>query len=578
MATDTMKAWHLQSVRIGMLVLIALLIHWQHQKWLVSLQTVGLGAELLPLVHAVLPTAAKIVAPTTDNQFAVIADDTGTAVGRLARTSPQASHILGFSGPTDLLLIASLDDRLLAVKLLSSRDTRDHVQQVRDDPVFLNTFTEMPFNGKDAFHDIDAVSGATLTSLAIVESVRFRLSSTSEDSPAPATSLRFSDPPSLEDVRTLYPDVVRVVLCAQSVRVWNAIDATGETVGSLLRTSPASDNIVGYQGPTDTLIGFDGNGIVTGVVVGRSYDNEPYVDYVRDDDYFLSLFSDRSTDSLSSIDIKTDRIEGVSGATMTSMTVARGIIAAAQAHLEEVRLRQKRVSSADWRVKLSAILTLRNASTIVIVLTGIVIGLTRLRRRRGLRIAFQVVVIGWLGLYNGDMVSLALLLGWAQSGIAWLNAFGLTVLSVAALLVPVATGRNVYCSHVCPHGAVQQLIRNRLPWRLQLSRRIQRVLKWIPFVLISWVVLIGLLHLPCSAVDVEPFDAWLISIAGPASVIVAGAGLIAAAFVPMAYCRFGCPTGAILNFARGARSDRPGLRDYLALGLVIAATAIVAAT
>jgi hypothetical protein len=52
-------------------------------------------------------------------------------------------------------------------------------------------------------------------------------------------------------------------------------------------------------------------------------------------------------------------------------------------------------------------------------------------------------------------------------------------------------------------------------------------------------------------------------------------GLIASAFVPQAYCRFGCPTGALLNFvrARGA-ADRFSARDTAALALVAAAVAL----
>jgi hypothetical protein len=56
---------------------------------------------------------------------------------------------------------------------------------------------------------------------------------------------------------------------------------------------------------------------------------------------------------------------------------------------------------------------------------------------------------------------------------------------------------------------------------------------------------------------------------------VAVVGLVASLFVPMAYCRYGCPTGALLKFVRYAgHGDAFGKRDVAALVLVGAAVAL----
>ena len=45
--------------------------------------------------------------------------------------------------------------------------------------------------------------------------------------------------------------------------------------------------------------------------------------------------------------------------------------------------------------------------------------------------------------------------------------------------------------------------------------------------------------------------------------------MIAAFFVPQAYCRFGCPTGALLNFVRArGPADRFSRRDAVSLVLL----------
>jgi NosR/NirI family transcriptional regulator, nitrous oxide reductase regulator len=74
---------------------------------------------------------------------------------------------------------------------------------------------------------------------------------------------------------------------------------------------------------------------------------------------------------------------------------------------------------------------------------------------------------------------------------------------------------------------------------------------------------------------VEPFDAYLWKAAGWATISIAIGGLIASLFVPMAYCHYGCPTGALLNFVRkhGAK-DRFGRREIAALLLVALAAGL----
>lgn len=567
----------LHVLRIALFICLLLLIHVQQQRFAVNISTSQDWSDVWPTIAAELPAAKSVSAVGTAidavNELHPLPGSDGTIVGFVARTSPAADHILGFSGPTDVLLIFNSQQTLLAAAILSSRDTREHVRSIRNDSRFLQSLAGKNVNELAEIRRLDAVSGATLTSLAILESIRFRLADSGQKTGdrGRQTSLRFPDSPRKEDIRLLYPNADQIEPTADSSLIWVVKDNAGEVTGRLLRTSPAADNIVGYQGPTDTLIAVDNQDMVTGVAVGVSFDNEPYVDYVREDDYFRQLFRERTIESLSRIDLTAEQIEGVSGATMTSMSVARGMIVAAQAYVDELNLNLIRQSSPNDDSWLRRYLTGRNLSTVGITLFGTVLGLSQLKRRRWLRILFQLLLIGWLGLINGDMVSQALLLGWARNGIAWQNALGLTFLTFAALLIPICTGHNVYCSHLCPHGALQQLVRNRLPWKLRLTAAWQRRLKWTPGVLIAWVVAIGLLNLPFSAVDIEPFDAWLWMIAGIPTIVIAVTSIIASLFVPMAYCRFGCPTGAALNFLRSARVGRFTARDGAAILLLAAA-------
>jgi FAD:protein FMN transferase len=86
-----------------------------------------------------------------------------------------------------------------------------------------------------------------------------------------------------------------------------------------------------------------------------------------------------------------------------------------------------------------------------------------------------------------------------------------------------------------------------------------------------------LLGWPINLSSLEPFDAWVWRTAGGVTVVIAMVGLLASLFIPQAYCRFGCPTGALLNFIRSSGSaDHWGRRDWGALALLLVALSAVA--
>jgi uncharacterized protein with FMN-binding domain len=509
-------------------------------------------------------SSAAAVSSQARNGSTRVSNGSGDSIGYVIQTSPTSDHIIGFSGPTNVMIAFSMQDRILGIDVLASGDTRDHLRRVVRDKNFMSALNSLTVEQAMSKTNVDAVSGATLTSLAIIESIAYRLGGS-------ARSLRFPDPPSLGSVKSLFSEAVAIEASADPAR-YRVLDATRSELGTVLRTSPAADNTVGYQGPTDTLIGLDRSGQVVGIAIGRTYDNEEYVAYVREDEYFCSLFSEMKLDDLASLDLEQAQVEGVSGATMTSMAVAEGIVLAAT---RASQTQQGQDKGGPGEMSWLEMLRSHELGTIVVVLAGVTIGLTHLRASKWLRVVWQLTLIGYLGLTAGSVLSQAMFVGWARHGIPWGNAIGLVCLSFAALTLPIFTRRNLYCSHLCPHGAAQQLLKRRIPWQPKLAPRVKRVLSLIPNLLLLWCVIVGLRWTGYSLVDIEPFDAYVFRVAGWAAITIAIAGLVASMFVPMAYCRYGCPTGAMLEFLRSdARADRWTARDWMAVAYLAAALAL----
>lgn len=547
----------LHVVRVLLFVVVIVLIHVQHAQMRSRQQSDPLAPVDLDTLRKFFPEAQSVADQGRGQGRREVLDSSGESLGYILQTSPGSDHLIGFSGPTNMLIAFGPDDRIVGIDVLSSRDTREHVAQVLRDDTFLNSFNGLT-RDKAAQVEVDAVSGATLTSLTIQESIIHRFS-------GGRSSLRFPDPLVVDDARAVFESAHSVEQDEELLSLWYVKNEQGHEIGSILRTTPSADNIIGYQGPTETRICFDFTGQIVGISIGKSYDNEPYVTYVRDDEYFLTLFNDLKLEDLATLDLQEAGVEGVSGATMTSMAIADGLIAAAEQQRKDLETAQRPPEPLlKW--------TLRDFGTAAVIIAGLIMALTSLRGKTFLRVGFQLLLIVYLGLINGDMLSQAMIVGWAQAGVPWSKAGGLVLLTVAAFLVPVTTRRNAYCTHLCPHGAAQQLLKNRLPWQLHLPPWLTRALKLIPAVLLVWCAIVAMASLPFSLVDIEPFDAWVFRVAGWATITIAVIGLVASLFVPMAYCRYGCPTGALLNFLRyNSHSERWSRRDWFALIVMVLA-------
>ena len=85
-------------------------------------------------------------------------------------------------------------------------------------------------------------------------------------------------------------------------------------------------------------------------------------------------------------------------------------------------------------------------------------------------------------------------------------------------------------------------------------------------VFVIFLAFAGFAHV---AAFLEPFDAYVWEVAGGVTIAIALVGLVASAFIPMAYCRFGCPTGALLKLFEFSSHDKGwNKRDYLSLALL----------
>jgi len=171
------------------------------------------------------------------------------------------------------------------------------------------------------------------------------------------------------------------------------------------------------------------------------------------------------------------------------------------------------------------------------------------RRRRGGLIAVSVACVAYFGFYRegcicpiGSIQNVAVALVDPDYAVPYFVIAIFMLPLVAALLV----GR-VFCSGVCPLGAIQELMVLK---PIQVPAKLDRALGWLKWVYLALALYFVLLP----AVDrdfiicrFDPFvglfrfygEAWLL--------MVGGAFLLAGIFIGRPYCRWLCPYGALLS-------------------------------
>ena len=530
------------------------LIHKSHQEFLSKLIDKGQPIELSD-VQKVLPQAVALNSED-DNPAEVHAyDEQEKRIGLITQTSPQGDSAIGFSGSTNLMVIWDEEDQVSSVSIRTSGDTVDHVDAILEKPDFFKQFEGKTREDLAELGNIEAVSGATLTSMAIVDAIALRFGGEKKVG-------RFPNPIQLEEVIKYFKTAAELVPSTTHPSLVEVHDNNGTVLGKVGRTSPYSDQIIGYRGPVDTLLAFDQNSSLQGMRIRSSFENQPYADYPNDDAYFESLFTGKTIAELADMNLTEEEVEGVSGATMTSIAMAEGIVkTAGDWDRESVSVKDSAKPLIYWKA--------RDYGSLGVILFAGFVAFTRRGKTKFFRITLQILLVCYLGLVNGDILSQALFAGWAQNGIPWQRAPILALLSLAALIIPMATGKSFYCHQLCPHGAAQQWMRKLKKKPIHIPRALDNILKCVPVALLFFVVFLAFSSSTHTVAILEPFDAYVWEVAGAITIAIALISLLVSAFVPMAYCRYGCPTGAMLKLFEFGKNDQGWTRrDYLSFGLL----------
>ena len=318
----------------------------------------------------------------------------------------------------------------------------------------------------------------------------------------------------------------------------------------VVNTKPLAKDVQGYGGPVPLKIHIK-DGRVAAVEAEPNAESPDFFNRAKE---LLNHWQNKSVD-----EALAEEVDAVSGATFSS----RAIIANMQRGLAYAQKRgqwSEEGSVGALETSASPIVGSEDGSVgaletgaspivaLIVVLLGAVVPLFYNNRRLHLvQLAVNVVV---LGLWTGTFVSYTLFMRIFAGGVSLsaIGAFAAPMLMlIVALIYPLAGRSGHYCANICPFGSAQELAGKLSRRKLRITPRILKLLSVLRNLL--WGVLMALLLTgTCTAwIDYELFTAFLYSSASVWVTVLAALFLVLSVWVPRPYCRFVCPTGALIK-------------------------------
>ena len=344
----------------------------------------------------------------------------------------------------------------------------------------------------------------------------------------------------LDDAKKNFPEADSLAL--EDVNLYNVFD-DGNKIGTIVNTSPFSDEIYGYNSTTPLTIFLNENDRISEVEICENRETRGYLNKVINSGY-LDLW-----DGLTPKEAATYNVDAVSGCTFTSIAVAQSL-----------QVRMQDLSKEKGKIAIDRKLLARQICIVLVTILAAICFFNP-NKTKILRYVTLLLSIAILGFWTNSLLSLALFYNWMTNGISLAIQLPLLIIAVLAILLPLFTKKSFYCQYLCPFGAAQEfvgVIGQKAKGKGQKTLSVKsKVFNF--FVVFRKVILLVLLLIVALGVGldlsvVEPFPIFNYQSIGFGVAIFAAVIIVASVFIKKPWCNYLCPTGTLLESFRRLRN------------------------
>lgn len=301
---------------------------------------------------------------------------------------------------------------------------------------------------------------------------------------------------------------------------------------TIYNTAVIAKDIIGYGGATPLKI-YTRKGVVERITAEPNQETPSFMDQVVIEG-LLERWDGMTLDHAA-----TAAIDGVSGATFTSEAIIGNVQRTAQ-YAAQI--------SADSKNPLKGI-GLKGVAALLVIALGAFMSLAKMHKK-WLMTLQMVLNVAVLGFWCGSFLSLSTFVSWAANGFNLAVSLTTVVLFVVILIMPLFRRKEVYCSLYCPLGAAQMLMFKIPAKKIRIKKEILDILSKVRYLILATLLFMMWLGVGFEIINYELFSAFMINSASPVVLTLAALFLILSIFIARPYCRFVCPTGALLTLSQ----------------------------
>ncbi len=350
-------------------------------------------------------------------------------------------------------------------------------------------------------------------------------------------------------LRSLWPEAASFEAVTVTDPVYAAFDQDHRRIGCVFFSSGLAQAGQGYGGPIHLAAAVTPEGVIKTVGI-TSHQETPGFDTKINT--FLMRFSGRP---IRSPHILGETVDGISGATVTSAAIVATLNAATERFLELVPIENPYQPAPGTGAARSGTIRL-----VIIALTGLVLWTlaTVSVIRPSPQLRWSALILSFLVLAaTNTMLSASHLAGLALNQLPPLTQAPLLyLLMTGAVITGILWGR-VYCAALCPFGFLQELLaflnrRFHLP-TLNPGRTLDRCLTWGKYLVLLALLGACLVNHESRLAAAEVYVTLFSGYGTLPAWILLGVALTAGLFLSRFWCRYLCPTGALLGLVSAWR-------------------------
>ena len=303
----------------------------------------------------------------------------------------------------------------------------------------------------------------------------------------------------------------------------------------VINAATIASNVYGYGGVVPLKVYLKDDTVRSVTLLPHS-ESEEFMAVVIDDGLL------QRWDGLPIAEVEELRVDAVSGATMSSVAI-----------IETMKQVAAYVKGQTYNQLDIPLLSIKVVVGLLVVFLGLIMPIlmsrfkTQSKRLRLLLLILNVVV---LGLWCGSFLSLSLWVNWLSNGLNLVGAIVTLMLTAAAMLLPLLGKKSHYCTFHCPMGALQELISKTSKMSITPSPRVSKAMTTMRDLILLSLLFLMWLGVGLDLMQYEVFSVFIFTSASTPVIILGASVLLMSFFVDRPYCRFVCPTGALLKMSQ----------------------------